>query len=99
MFEALLTMGDTDAVLVFPYKPEFIEQLKAAVPAADRTWDADKKQWTVKVRYVGELVSVAVDYWPQDTWTVTTDGKAGETVRVNAVTGQRVVQPHLFKDA
>ena len=96
MFEALVTEGDDVAVLVFPYHREFIEELKELVSHVDRSYDPETKEWTVKIDYLDDVLAIAADCWPRDTWKVVTDDAAKRTTRTNVETGEKHVQNHLL---
>ena len=60
VFEALVVEGNTEAVLVFPYNRDFIEGLKELVPHVDRSYDPEEKDWTIKIDYLDDVLSLAV---------------------------------------
>jgi hypothetical protein len=53
------------------YQPNFIEFIKAKVPASDRAWDPTSKTWYVKDAWFDILFELANQLWPDAVGVVT----------------------------
>lgn len=53
------------------YQPNFIEFIKAKVPASDRAWDPQAKTWFVKDAWFEVLHDLAQQLWPGATAVIT----------------------------
>src|SRR6478609_296376 len=47
-----------------PYNAEFIDALKAIVPAELRLWENDEKRWYVFESYAEKAIAIVKTYWP-----------------------------------
>jgi hypothetical protein len=47
------------------YQPNFIEFIKAKIPASDRAWDTTSKTWYIKDAWFDIMFELASQLWPQ----------------------------------
>lgn len=81
-------------VLEFPYDDEFIQTLKANVPARDRSYDEDTHLWTVcGEQYIPRIIASGQRRFRHVTRIF---HRKNELVIVNTRTGAETVQLGLF---
>lgn len=61
-----------------PHKPDFINELKAFIPAGARTWEGNTKTWYVNSAYIDVLERLGRKYFP-DIVVTTPNAEAIET--------------------
>ncbi len=60
----LTTLGDAE--LRFPYRPDFIEELKRHIPLHGRRWTPEGKFWWIGSAYVNLAARLAAGYFEVD---------------------------------
>lgn len=49
-----------------PYSPQFVDFIKASIPASDRTYDKSTKYWTFTEKFFPQIESVIKKLWPSE---------------------------------
>lgn len=67
------------------YQPNFIEFIKAKIPASDRVWDPNVKTWFIKEPWFDVMVELAQQLWPGAVAVITrSQSEAAWTAQENA---------------
>jgi hypothetical protein len=86
------------------YQPNFIEFIKAKIPASDRVWDPNIKTWFIKEPWFDVMVELAQQLWPWSVVVITRAQseqawKAQEDARKAALATQRQAVLGPFESA
>lgn len=59
---ATLTREGDAVLLRVPYHRDFVQELKATIPPAERRWSKVTRQWTIGAEWEGEVVELLTVY-------------------------------------
>lgn len=80
----------------FPYDAEFIEWIKRTIPHTERTWNPGAEPfWTIADRWKDKVIERGKGIFEA---VYITEYEGDEKIEINAITGQRTVQPSLFDE-
>ena len=60
---AILRGGGDHVSILAPYRPQFIEAIKARIPRSSRWFDADARSWDVFEPYIGRALALAAAHY------------------------------------
>lgn len=63
MFEPKVTFENGVYIIKSPYKMEFVDALKAAIPPVHRFWDSNRFTWSVSGQYRETLARLLAEHY------------------------------------